>query len=207
MNASIVVIGASLGGLTALRTVLGALPEDYSVPVVIAQHRGFDSDHHGSDLLGQALSRFGPLTARDAEDKGPVEAGVWLAPAGYHLMVEDQHFALSTESVVSYARPSIDVLFESAALTYGRGVVAVVLTGTGRDGAAGARAVQDAGGHVLVQDPLEAESPAMPRAALEALRLERGAPLAEIARELAGLKPKGVMVHGRARRREDLDRR
>lgn len=207
MNASIVVIGASLGGLSALRSVLHELPANYSVPVVIAQHRGQENDH-GSDLLGQALSRFGPLAVHDAEDKGPVEAGkVFLAPAGYHLMLEDHHFALSTESVVSYARPSIDVLFESAAQAYGRGVVAVVLTGTGRDGADGARAVQAAGGHVLVQDPLEAEAPAMPRAVLAALGQQRGLPLAEIARELALLRPKGVLVHGRSRRREDLDRR
>lgn len=207
MNASIVVIGASLGGLSALRSVLHGLPADYSLPVVIVQHRGYQNDH-GADLLAQALSRFGPLAVRDAEDKGPVEAGtVFLAPAGYHLMLEDRHFALSTESVVSYARPSIDVLFESAAQAYGRGVVAVVLTGTGRDGADGARAVQAAGGQVLVQDPLEAEAPAMPRAALEALGQERGLPLVEIARELALLRPKGVLVHGRFRRREDIDRR
>ena len=209
MKPSIVVMGASLGGLAALKVILRALPAEFAIPIAVAQHRGQD-EQEDSDLLAEALTRFGPLRVVDAEDKAPVESGqVVLAPAGYHLLVEDAHYALSTESTVSYARPSVDVLFESAARAYGAGVVAVVLTGTGRDGAEGVHAVKREHGRVLIQDPREAEAPSMPRAALSALGLERGLSLDEIALELAHLRgtPKGAMTHGRTRRRDDSHRR
>lgn len=209
MSRSIVVIGASLGGLAALREILARLPEDFPFPVAVAQHRA-SADQEVREALAEVLSRCGPLRVVDAEDKAPVEPGrVVLAPAGYHLLVEDQHYALSTEESVSFARPSVDVLFESASHARGAGVVAVVLTGASRDGAAGVLAVRNAHGRVLVQDPADAEAPTMPRAALDALGLTRGLPLNKLADELAGLRMmgRGAMVNGRRRPREDLDRR
>lgn len=208
MKGSIVVVGASLGGLAALQTLLPALPEDFPWPLAIVQHRLRDG--HGKDSLAHTLQSYCALPVRDAEDKAPVEPGcIVLAPADYHLMLEAHHYALSTESAVSFARPSVDVLFESAAEAYGAGVVAVILTGTGQDGAHGVRAVKEARGRVIVQDPLMSEAPAMPRAALSALGLAKGLSLDEIADELAHLKitGKGAMMHGRTRSREDLTRR
>lgn len=209
MNPSIVVVGASLGGLSALRVILGRLPPGYPFPVAVAQHRKPFPATNGDDLAS-VLSRYGPLPVIDAEDKAPVDPGrIVLAPPDYHLLVEQRHFALSTGESVSYARPSIDVLFESAAEAYGAAVVAVLLTGANRDGAEGVLAVQRAGGRVLIQDPLDAEAPAMPRAGLEALGLDKGLRLTEIADELAHLRlsGRGVVVNDRRRSREDLDRR
>lgn len=209
MHESLVVIGASLGGLAALRVVLGALPHGYPLPVAVAQHRS--SGGLGSlDGLASVLRRWVELPVVDAEDKAPLEPGwIVLAPADYHLLVERDHFALSTDESVSYARPSVDVLFESAADSHGAGVVAVVLTGAGRDGARGVKAVRRAGGRVLVQEPSTAEAPAMPQAALDALGLDAGQTLEELADELVriGGAAGGGEVRERPGAREDIDRR
>ncbi len=165
MTPALIVIGASLGGLQALKRVLAALPAGYRVPVAVVQHRTPDA----GDSLAVVLQESCALAVREAADKLPIEAGnVYLAPSGYHLLVEDGHFALSTEDPVLYAQPSIDVLFESVAESYGARAVGVVLTGTGKDGAAGAAAVQKAGGRVLVESPETAAAAAMPRSALVA---------------------------------------
>jgi len=119
-------------------------------------------------MLSRLLQRQTGWIVRDAEDKDRLASStVYLAPAGYHLLVEEAgHLALSTEGPVRFARPSIDVLFESAAAAYRTGVVGVVLTGTNDDGAAGLAAIVARGGHAVVQDPATAERPAMPLAAL-----------------------------------------
>ncbi|HET7482274.1 MAG TPA: chemotaxis protein CheB [Actinomycetota bacterium] len=159
----IVVIGCSWGGLKALRRILSGLPEDFPAAIAVAQHR----DARSSEGLPAAIQSATSLEIRDVIDKEPIVAGrVYLAPPDYHLLVEPGSFALSTEGAVMFARPSVDVLFESAAVSYGEAVVAVVLTGANEDGAAGARAVKDHGGSVVVQDPRTAERGEMPRAAL-----------------------------------------
>ncbi len=184
MTPALVVIGASLGGLQALRAVLAALPKGYRLPVAVVQHRTPEA----GDSLAVVLQESTPLTVREAADKLPVEAGnVYLAPSGYHLLVEGDHFALSTEEPVLFAQPSIDVLFESAAESWGARAVGVVLTGTGRDGAAGAAAIQRAGGRVVVESPATAQEGEMPQGALDATSNAMQLPLEKIGPHLAGL--------------------
>ena len=174
----VVVIGASWGGLKALSAVLPALPGDFPAPVVIAQHRDDDSDDL---LLARLLNRDTQLQIVDAEDKAPLEPGkVLLAPPGYHLLVGEHHVELSVDEPVQYARPSIDVLFESAAGSYGPRVVGVLLTGSNADGAAGLAEIQRRGGRTIVQDPDTAERAEMPLAALAAMTPDAVAPIEEI---------------------------
>jgi two-component system, chemotaxis family, protein-glutamate methylesterase/glutaminase len=159
----IVAVGASLGGLKAIETLLAALPPDFAAPVVLVQHRKVDPDSHLVDLLGQHSA----IPVSEPDDKQPIEPGhVYLAPSDYHLIVERGFFSLSTDPPVWFARPSIDVLFESVADSYGAEAIAVMLTSSNDDGAAGARAVKLAGGQVVVQDPTTAESPIAPRAVM-----------------------------------------
>jgi two-component system chemotaxis response regulator CheB len=161
----IVTIGSSLGGLAACRKVLWALPAGFPAAVLIAQHRQADGD----SLLASLLSNEGGLQASEPDDKQVIVPGhVYVAPANYHMLVErgGQNIALSTEPPVRYALPSIDVLFESVAASFGVRAVAVVLTGASDDGAHGAQAVKKAGGRVIVQTPASAESPVAPSATL-----------------------------------------
>jgi len=180
----IVVIGTSMGGMQALQTLLAALPAEFPLPVVVVQHRSSDS----GDALRASLQRYSQLRLREPVDKEPVEAGkIYLAPADYHLMLEDRSFALATDEPVSYARPSVDVLFESAADAYGGAVIAVVLTGANHDGARGVSRVKDSGGFVIVQDPDEADRPEMPRAAIGAAAVDAVLSLSEIGPHLLEL--------------------
>ena len=183
---SLVAVGTSLGGLKALTAVLGTLPEDFRLPVVVVQHRATDGDGQGLATLLQAYTR---LTVREAEDKMTIETGtVYLAPADYHLMVEAPGLlALSTDTPVRSARPSIDVLFETAADAYGDELLAVLLTGASADGAQGVTAVKERGGRVIVQDPATAESSTMPAAGIAAVNVDYVVPLEHIARFVAGL--------------------
>jgi two-component system chemotaxis response regulator CheB len=174
----IVVIGTSRGGLHALGVVLSALPPDFPLPVAVVQHRTRDADSSLSDLL----QRQTPLRVVETDDKTSIEPGiVYLAPPDYHLLVDETQLSLSTEDRVSFARPSIDVLFDSAAMAFGSGVIAVILTGANEDGADGAAAVKRHGGRVIAQDPLEAESPAMPAAVVDRHLADAVLPLAAIA--------------------------
>lgn len=173
----LVVIGASLGGLRALETILRALPASFPGAVAIAQHRRPDPD----ERLAVLLRRHCLLPLGDAQDKEPIQGGrVYLAPPDYHLLVDGDTFALSTEGPVSYARPSIDVLFETAADSFGKRVTAVVLTGANQDGARGVTIVRKRGGRVIVQDPASAECPVMPKAAAAAVAPNALLPLLEI---------------------------
>lgn len=166
MKYELVVIGASMGGLRALQTVLSALPATFAAPVAIVQHRGNDAD----ETLTMLLQRKSAMPVVEAEDKQTLEAGyVYLAPPDYHLLVEPGHFALSTGDPVGHARPSIDVLFESAADAYGARAVGVILTGASDDGAQGLGRIHARGGLTIVQDPATAEAPMMPAAARAAV--------------------------------------
>ena len=181
----LVAVGASWGGLDGLRTVLTGLPSDFGAAVIIAQHRAPES--HPTmfrDLLG-AVTR---LKVCEADDKDVVQMGrVYLAPPDYHLLVEDDALALSTDEPVQYARPSIDVLFSSAAESYREHCVGVVLTGANADGADGLARIVELGGRAIVQDPATAVRPEMPRAALAAVPSAQVAAPEEIAALLVGL--------------------
>lgn len=177
-----VVIGASAGGLGALAEVLTPLPHDFPAPVMAVIHLPPDRDSMVPALLAETCA----LRAVEAEDKIAAEPGcVYFAPPDYHLLVElDGRLSLSSDDPVLFSRPSIDVLFESAADAYGAGLTAVVLTGANEDGAAGARAVASAGGRVIVQEPQSAYASAMPLAAAAAVPAAAVLPLNAIAAEL-----------------------
>jgi two-component system, chemotaxis family, protein-glutamate methylesterase/glutaminase len=161
-----VVIGASAGALEVLSTILPALPAHYRLPVIIVVHVPPDK----KSVLAELFQAKCSARVREAEDKEPITAGtVYFAAPDYHLLVEpDRSFSLSNDEPVLFSRPSVDVLFESAADTYGPALVAIVLTGANQDGAKGAKAVADGGGTVLVQRPSTAFAAAMPEAAIDA---------------------------------------
>jgi two-component system, chemotaxis family, protein-glutamate methylesterase/glutaminase len=187
----LVVIGASWGGLQAISRLLADLPGDFPVPVLVVQHRAEDA----GDVLAGLLDRAGPLPVREAEDKEPLPfEGVLVAPPGYHVLVERHGLALSTDAHVRFSRPSIDVALETAADALGAGVVGVVLTGEGDDGAAGLAAVRRRGGIAVVEDPASATRPTMPSAAMAAARPQTVAELSEIAPLLVRLARGGEPV-------------
>jgi two-component system chemotaxis response regulator CheB len=176
-----VVIGASAGAIDALGELLPLLPVATPWPVVVVVHLPASKP----SLLGHIFARKCALEVREPEDKKPVTSGIWFAPPDYHLLVErDRSFALSIGPLVNYSRPSIDVLFESAADVYGAALVSIVLTGANEDGARGARAIRDSGGFVIVQEPGTAEAPRMPQAAIERAAPQCIASLQDIGRAL-----------------------
>jgi two-component system chemotaxis response regulator CheB len=189
MGYEMVTIGASLGGVQAVQSILGALPADFSAAVVIVQHRGHSSD----DTLAEVLGRGSRLPVKEAEDKDPVLPGqVYLAPADYHLLVDDRALALSMDPPVRFARPSIDVLFGAAADAYKERLIGVILTGNGEDGAEGIARVGALGGLAVIQDPKTAQAPALPEAAIAARAGAAILPLQQIGAFLAETIASGV---------------
>lgn len=182
-HSSAVVIGCSTGGLHALSVILAALRPDLGAPVIAVCHRGQDDD---GSLLVDLLARHSVLPVREAEERQIAAPGiVHIAPSGYHLLLEaDGRFMLSTDPRVRYVRPSVDVLFESAADVHRERLLAAVLTGANDDGADGLLAVRRRGGYALVQDPDEAEAPQMPQAALKRAGADAVTTLAGIARTI-----------------------
>ena len=172
-------IGVSAGGLTALKTLLPALPESFPLPIAIVQHIHASSDSYLSEYLDQLCT----ITVKEAEDKEPLRAGTaYLAPAGYHLLIEPERtFALSVDPSVNHSCPSIDVLFESAAEVFADSLIGIVLTGASADGSRGLAAIKARGGLAIVQNPETAETPYMPKAALAAARADHVVDLEEIA--------------------------
>ncbi len=160
-----IVVGASAGGLYALKKLLPALPASFPCPVLVVQHMSPQSDNYMTHMLND----ISPLTIKEADEKEPVLAGtIYIAPPDYHLLVEnDFTLSLSMEEKINYSRPSIDVLFETAADTYRSHLMGIILTGANADGANGLLAIKNKGGVTIVQHPDDAESPAMPLAAIE----------------------------------------
>ena len=192
MPFEIVAIGASWGGMSAIATVLEALPATFQPPVVVVQHRGAS---HDRELLERTLARDSTLEVVPVDDKEPLRPGcVFIAPADYHVIVEPGHLALSTEEFVQFARPSIDVLFESVAEVYGARSIGVLLTGLNEDGAEGLARIASVDGFTVVQDPATAERAEMPEAAIARGGARRVMPLEEIGPFLASLRP--AMSHG-----------
>lgn len=190
----LIVLGASLGGLYAVRALLERLPEEFTLPIVLAQHRRPDADSRLTEILDAACA----LPVIEPEDKEPLHGGkVYVAPANYHLLVARDTLWLTVDAPVWFSRPSIDVLFESAAEAFGAATLGVVLTGSNDDGAAGARAIKRAGGTVLVQDPATCESPVASRAAMAATTVDAVLSLPEIGQrllQLAGSRRAGASL-------------
>lgn len=163
MRLQAVVIGASAGGVHALSMVLPSLRGDFPVPILVVVHIPPRRDNSLVDLFAGKCQ----LAVKEAEDKEPLAPGtIYFAPPDYHLLVEiDQSIALSSDEVVNHSRPSIDVLFESAADAFGPAVAGIVLTGANSDGAMGLQSICAAGGRGIVQDPDSAEVATMPDAA------------------------------------------
>jgi two-component system chemotaxis response regulator CheB len=182
-----VVIGGSLGGQQALCSLLPQLPAGYPLPVIVLLHR----HRHARDVPGRWLSEVCPLPFCAIEDKAPIVPGqLHVCPANYHVLIEaERTFALSIEPPVNYARPSIDVLFESAARVYGERLVGVLLSGASVDGAAGLAAIKARGGAAYCQDPRSAIERTMPDAGCGATRVDRVASPEVIGRELSELSP------------------
>ena len=180
-----VVIGASAGALEALSLILPTLPADFGLPLFIVVHVPPDRESLLAELFGAKCR----IKVREAEDKEPVHGGtVYFAPADYHLLVEpDKSLSLSNEEPVLYSRPSLDVLFESAADAYGPGLIGIVLTGANQDGARGLKAIAEAGGAAIVQNPLGAYAAAMPEAAIAEVPGAKVLSLHEIADYLQGV--------------------
>ena len=184
MASEIVVVGASSGGLKAAQILLSGLDVAFGLPVVIVQHRGKD---HESGLCEYLRSRTS-LPVTEPEDKEAILPGhVYLAPRDYHLLIDGSSFALSVDPPVGYARPSIDVLFESAADQYKERAIGVILTGANQDGARGLAAIKTQGGLTMVQDPRTAAHREMPDAAVARTTPDWILPLPEIAARLNSL--------------------
>lgn len=195
----IVVVGTSTGGLKALQTLLSGLPAGFPLPIVIVQHRGKGSESG----LCEFLSQWSSVPVAEPEDKEPLRRGhAYLAPRDYHLLIENRSFALSTDLPVGFARPSIDLLFESAANEYQERAIGVILTGANRDGARGLAAIQSSGGLALVEEPVSAACREMPEAAIAQTKPDWILPLEEIAPRLHKLSesatprvPPGQKLH------------
>jgi len=194
MTYSVVGIGTSWGGLAAMTKLLGDLPGDFSLPVVVVQHRGKDSDWLLSELLQDATD----LKVCEIEDKEPLAPGtVHIAPANYHVLIDEGYLSLTVEEPVRFSRPSIDVMLSSAADTYGARAIGVVLTGANEDGALGLSLIAKRGGRALVQDPKTAEIPIMPIAAMKAVPSAEVLPLNRLAPRLVELSLERVKVGAR----------
>ena len=177
-NDRALVVGASAGGIEALGVILQEFPEEF-VPVVVVLHLSERSSAMG---VGRCFSKNCKLIIEEAREREPLLPGhLYIAPSGYHLLIErDQRFSLSMEEKVNYSRPSIDVLFQSAADCYRDKLTAVLLSGANKDGVAGLKTVRDLGGMIVVQSPNTAGSPYMPQAAIDALQPESVWPVGEI---------------------------
>jgi two-component system chemotaxis response regulator CheB len=191
---SVVGIGTSWGGLAALSRLVGGLPADFSLPVVIVQHRGKDSE----GLLGELLQDKTELVVCEAEDKVPLAPGsIFIAPANYHVLIEQGYLSLTVEEPVRFSRPSIDVMFASAADSYHAASIGVVLTGANEDGSRGLAQIAARGGKALVQDPRTAEIPIMPTAAIKAVPTAEVLPLEKLAARLVELSQERTVARVR----------
>lgn len=180
-NHDIVVIGASAGGVEALRTIVAGLPGDLDASVFVVTHMSPE----GPGLLAPLLDRAGPMKAAEAVDGAPIERGrIYVARPDHHLILSDGHMRVVRGPRENRSRPAVDPLFRSAALEYGPRVIGVVLTGSLDDGAAGLAAVKKCGGTAIVQDPKDALFASMPRSALQAVQADHVVAASAIARVL-----------------------
>jgi len=168
MKYEAIVIGVSSGGMNAMKVMFSLLPANFSTPIVIVQHIG----SHSENLWIQLLNDKSKLEIKEADEKEMIEKGnVYIAPANYHLLIEsNKTFSLTIDEKVNFARPSIDVLFESAAEAYQNKLIGVILTGSNNDGSKGIKRIKEYGGLTIVQQPDTAESSFMPEAAIATIQ-------------------------------------
>ncbi|HEX8886487.1 MAG TPA: chemotaxis protein CheB [Noviherbaspirillum sp.] len=204
-NNTVIVIGASLGGLGALRTIFSRLPVSFPAPILVVMHVG----SHES-MLPSILSLSTVLSVRHAENGMTLEAGrILVAPSDQHLLVERHQVRLTHGPKENHARPAIDPLFRSAAIAHGSRVIGVILTGNLDDGVVGLQAIKDYGGTAIVQDPREAEAPCMPQSALAYVDVDYCLPLDGIASKLLELADRSerAAVHIQASERDIMENR
>lgn len=185
MSGKIIVIGTSFGGMMALRTILSVLPSNFNIPILVIQHLSSNSEGY----LPKYLDRVCSINVKEADEKEQIKKGyAYIGPPNYHMLVDNQGFiSLSVDEKVNYARPSIDVLFESAVDAFGENIIGVLLTGANSDGSKGIKRIRDNGGITIVQDPSEAEADAMPKSALKLTNVDYVLTLNEIANLLVSL--------------------
>ncbi len=167
MHYEAIVIGVSSGGMKALKFIFSTLPAWFPTPIIIVQHVSAHSDNEWIELLNEKSN----LNVKEADEKEKIASGnVYIAPANYHLLIEkDKTFSLTIDERVNFARPSIDVLFESAAEAYKDKLIGIVLTGSNNDGTKGIKRIKECGGLAIIQDPETAESFTMPASAIAAI--------------------------------------
>ena len=180
-----VVIGASSGGLKALQEICGNLDKSFSKPVIIVQH----IHAHADGFMVWHLNSISPVKVKEAEDKEKLEKGIiYVAPANYHIMIDDGSvISLTTDERINYSRPSIDVLFESAAEVFQDQLVGVILTGANDDGTEGMRLIKQSGGMTIIQDPQTAEVRTMPESVFRQMQVDHILSLKEISEFLNSL--------------------
>jgi two-component system, chemotaxis family, protein-glutamate methylesterase/glutaminase len=185
MKYKAIVIGSSAGGLNALRTILTMLGSDFKIPIIIVQHTSPSSDNYITTYLDELCG----LRVKEADEKEIIVNGhVYFAPPNFHLLVEENGtFSLSIDERINFARPSIDVLFDTATYTFQDQLIGIILTGANHDGAKGLKKIKQAGGLCIVQDPKTAEVDSMPLSAIQATKVDHILPLAEIAKLLISL--------------------
>jgi two-component system chemotaxis response regulator CheB len=178
MQYEAIVVGVSSGGLKALRFIFSLLPSDFVVPIIVVQHIGPRSENTWIKLLNDCSN----ISIKEADEKEKVGTGhIYVAPSNYHLMIEkDKTFSLTIDERVNFARPSIDVLFESAAEVYREKLIGIILTGSNNDGAKGVKRIKECGGLVIIEDPETAESSYMPASAISLVQPDYILPLNQI---------------------------
>ena len=173
-----IVIGVSSGGLNAMKILFSLLPADFSMPIIVVQHVGARSEN----VWIQLLNNHCKVEIKEADEKEKIEKGkIYVAPPNYHLLIEkNKTFSLTVDERVNYARPSIDVLFETASEAYQKHLIGVVLTGANNDGSNGIKCIKERGGLTIVQQPDTAESSYMPASAIATSKPDYILPLEEI---------------------------
>jgi len=170
MHYEAIVIGVSSGGMNAMKVMFSLLLNEFNTPIIIVQHISSQSENLWIRLLNDKSN----LYIKEADEKESIENGkVYIAPPNYHLLIErDKTFSLTIDERVNYARPSIDVLFESAAEAYKNKLIGVILTGSNNDGTNGLKRIKEYGGLTIVQDPATAESSYMPASAIAVVQMD-----------------------------------
>jgi two-component system chemotaxis response regulator CheB len=173
-----VVVGSSAGGIRALENLLAPLPNDFPLPIIVVQHLHPESESYLPKILATRCA----LPVKQAEEREIIQSGrVYIAPPNYHLLIEEDHsFSLSLEPPVRYARPSVDVMFETAVYAYRDKLIGIILTGANDDGSYGVKKLKQMGGYVIVQDPKTAEAEAMPKAAIAAAKVDKILPIEQV---------------------------
>jgi two-component system chemotaxis response regulator CheB len=180
----IVAIGSSAGGIKALEIILSALPKDFPVPILIVQHL----DPHHKSLIVDIMQRHSKLRVIEAIDGDTMKPStVYIAPPNRHLLVNEGNIQLTSTAFFHFSRPSIDLLFESIAATFGERAIGIILTGSGQDGSMGIKAIKETGGTTIAQDEATSEYGSMPQSAISTGMVDLVLPIQEIAPAIIAL--------------------